>query len=634
MLNRRELLGGVTVALTAGLLASCDEDPLEATPRGSADLIANGLASADLSKAPIVGGDATERLRATIKGLGTKPSVTVVKVIDDPFGSAWKKATLRYRWELRGASPWEYDVVVPLELQQKKWVTPWSSTLVHPDLRPREELTYRVSRGERGRIVGRGGVALVEPRPVYNIGIDKPSVTADQQDASAKRLATLVEIDPATFAQQVAKYGPQAFVEAITLRVEDVDPDLARRIDQIPGARRLREMRHLAPSSGFARAVLGTVGAATAEVIKQGKGSVKNGDIVGLAGLQRRYEPTLGGSGGLTVIGTVPGADGPETSRTIVEPKDAGGSDLKITLDEALQLRAEELLARHKDVPSALVAIRPSTGELLVIASGPGAKGADTAREGRYPPGSTFKVVSSLAMLRSGLTPDTTVDCTPTITANGRQFRNFPDYPSNKLGNVPYRTALANSCNTVMIRGGEKANQQALAQAAETLGMTQSLGDWGFTGSVPEGDTGAEHDASMIGQGRLLASPLGMAAVAASVVAGQRVTPYLVPGDKPKPPAAPAAPITEREATDLRDLMRAVVTEGGATSLATLPGEPVLAKTGTAEFGTDDPPQAHSWMIAAQGDLAVSVFVEGGGYGGVVCAPIVRDFLAFVSDTP
>ena len=86
------------------------------------------------------------------------------------------------------------------------------------------------------------------------------------------------------------------------------------------------------------------------------------------------------------------------------------------------------------------------------------------------------------------------------------------------------------------------------------------------------------------------------------------------------------------ESEQLRSLMRAVVTDGSATFLADLPGEPVLAKTGTAEYGTDSPPRTHAWMIGIQGDLAVAVFVEDGARGASTAGPLLKDFLRRIEE--
>jgi cell division protein FtsI/penicillin-binding protein 2 len=179
-----------------------------------------------------------------------------------------------------------------------------------------------------------------------------------------------------------------------------------------------------------------------------------------------------------------------------------------------------------------------------------------------------------------------------------------------------------------------------------------SLGAAAFLGSVPDEAAGTEHAASMIGQGKVLLSPLAAAIMAGSVAKGAPVSPQLVlnpgagaaaagtagePDTAAEPPSstvtaeAPAKasgqPITGGEAAALSDMMRAVVTSGHAGFLASVPGAPVGAKTGTAEFGTDDPPKTHAWIVAVHGDLAVAVFVEEGGLGATVSGPLLKEFL-------
>ncbi|WP_281445723.1 penicillin-binding transpeptidase domain-containing protein, partial [Paenarthrobacter nicotinovorans] len=94
-------------------------------------------------------------------------------------------------------------------------------------------------------------------------------------------------------------------------------------------------------------------------------------------------------------------------------------------------------------------------------------------------------------------------------------------------------------------------------------------------------------------------------------------------------PASPAStkPITKEESAALSDMMRAVVTSGHAGFLAAVPGAPVGAKTGTAEFGNDNPPKTHAWIVATHGDLAVAVFVEDGGLGATTSGPLLKTFL-------
>ena len=130
---------------------------------------------------------------------------------------------------------------------------------------------------------------------------------------------------------------------------------------------------------------------------------------------------------------------------------------------------------------------------------------------------------------------------------------------------------------------------------------------------------------SSIGQGRIVVSPLDMVGVAATVASGRWRAPTLVTD----PPVAipEERPLGPGEAETLTALMRGVVTDGSGEVLQGVPGEPVMAKTGTAEFGNEDPPETHAWIIGFQGDLAFAVFVEGGAGGGLVAGPVAAQFL-------
>jgi cell division protein FtsI/penicillin-binding protein 2 len=130
----------------------------------------------------------------------------------------------------------------------------------------------------------------------------------------------------------------------------------------------------------------------------------------------------------------------------------------------------------------------------------------------------------------------------------------------------------------------------------------------------------------MIGQDRIVASPLAMAGVAATVADGRWRAPRLVATDKRQ--SGPA--LDPGELATLRTLMRSVVTSGTGTALAVVPGE-VAGKTGTAEYGGGNPPPTHAWFIAFRGDLAMAVLVEKGRSGGSVAAPIAARFFQAVT---
>ena len=147
-------------------------------------------------------------------------------------------------------------------------------------------------------------------------------------------------------------------------------------------------------------------------------------------------------------------------------------------------------------------------------------------------------------------------------------------------------------------------------------------------GSIDPADEGVEHAAAMMGQGRVLTSPLAMATVLASVQNGSTVAPRILADAEAETPEV-HTPLTEDEAAQMQEMLRGVVTDGSLDDFADLPGEPVIGKTGTAEYTNEEGELAlHSWVIVAQGDLVVAAFVEDGSYGSVTAGPIAREVLA------
>jgi len=548
---------------------------------------------------------------------------------------------------------WSYDTQANLvyvgaeEGQPGAWQVVWDPSILVPGYQPGDEITVAETRptGGRADILDGAGQPLVTARQVNRIGIDKGAVygemretfTEEELEDYARQLVDLVAAsgytyDPEAYVARVHASGYRAFVDLITLREGDTSIDLDA-VQAIPAVNIVPGTQPLAPTSTFARAILGRSGEATAELIEQSGGRLHVGDITGLSGLQQRYDEQLAGQTGITVTKT--SADGTETVLWSREPVD--GTPLETTFDVALQERAERVLA---DVgpASAIVAIRPSTGEILAAASGPGSQGQDTALLGQFAPGSTFKVADALAFLRHGLTAESIVPCTDSIDVDGRTFNNVPEYPATDTGDVPLRTAFAHSCNTAMIavgttdQAGGPIPAQDLLAAAQDLGfeVVTPIGTPAFYGTVPTDGDDADYAATLLGQGRVLASPFTMARLAASVAAGHRVDPFLVRSAADATTDVAVGNLTEAEAAQLRDLMSAVVTEGSASMLSDVPGIGG-AKTGTAQFG--DGTQTHTWMIAftdptgPDGDLAVAVFVEEGERGSTTSGPLMHAFL-------
>ena len=378
--------------------------------------------------------------------------------------------------------------------------------------------------------------------------------------------------------------------------------------------------------SGSVQQLIGPLGTASADATKKLRAPYRVGDMIGIDGLQRQYERRLAGTPALAV--QIVGADG-KPVRTLQRFGGAEGKPLRTTLDPKVQRAAGEALG---DVgkPASLVALRPSTGEILAVANKPG--GYNRALMGQYPPGSTFKVVTAAALVAGGMDAGTRVGCPATTTVGGRSFHNFEN---EDFRTVPLREAFAHSCNTTFARlAVDRLGEQRLGQVAAQFGFNAPIiaGLPAVRASFPDNKDDASLAAAAFGQGQVLTSPLNMAGVAAAAADGVWRSPRLVDaslvsqavdaeGHKPEPPHK-LQPAVERA---LHSLMPAVVSEGTASGVDFPSG--TAGKTGTAEFGKGDNPPTHAWFIGYRGDLAFAVIVEGGGTGAEAAAPIAARFL-------
>jgi cell division protein FtsI/penicillin-binding protein 2 len=449
---------------------------------------------------------------------------------------------------------------------------------------------------------------------VVDVGLTPSDV--DDVAASVDAIAAVTEVDPETLTTAIEKADPDAVVPAITLREQDFSP-VESELRAVPGIQLAGRETPLTPTRDFARALLGTVGPATAEQVKKSDGELDADDIVGQSGLSAAFNEQLGGKPERSVV--VRNAKG-EAGEALESREAEPGEPLETTLSTEVQTAAEDALA-DVDGAAALVALDPKTGDILAVANRPTDEGTNIAFTGQYPPGSTFKVVSTAALLDTGLETTEIVDCPESIKVGGREFVNFE---GSAAGAVPFSTDFAQSCNTAFVSLAKDLEPTALRDKGKQfgIGIEPDLPLDAFGGDVPPGKGEVEEAASVIGQGRILVSPLVMAGVAAAVQTGEWHKPRLVSDD----PEEAGERLGTANSNELRALMRSVVTSGTGTALAAVPGEPI-GKSGTAEFGTDDPPETHAWFIAARDDVAVAVLVEEGTSGGEIAAPIAANFL-------
>jgi cell division protein FtsI/penicillin-binding protein 2 len=607
--------------LLAGSLTACTLGDSGPDPSPVADRLAHGLARDDLSAVAFRGAssaDVQKQYDATVAGLGgVKPTVTVASVSKNG-GSA--TARLRWTWPL--GTGWSYTTTAPLRRSGDTWKVVWQPSLVQTSLGRSGTLAATTVEAARGDILGPGGVGLVTERPVVRFGVDKTKVHGTAALDSARRLAELVGIDVPTYVKAVRDSGAQAFVPAIVFRQQEVPARVAAQYNRIKGVDGLFDRIPLGITKEFAAPILGTVGPVTADLMKQDPGVYSAGDLAGLSGLEARYDEQLRGKPGVQVDAV----SSQGTHRTLFKTTPVAGTPLHLTLVPRLELLAERILSTVRPA-SAIVAIRPSTGAILAAANGPGTHGYDDATYGRFAPGSTFKTVDSLALLRHGVTASSPVSCPTSLDVDGKVFRNDSFYPPSANGRITLATAIANSCNTAYINERTRLGPHDLVDAAATLGMgvDHDLGFPAYFGNVVPPTSETTKAADMIGQGQVLASPMTMATVMASVVAGHTVVPQLITSVHPAP--THPMPMTRGQDATLKRLLRGVVLRGTGMGLRDVPGPPVIAKTGTAEFDAHGGVLTHAWMIAGQGDLAVCAFVDVGTTGAGTAGPLLEQFL-------
>jgi cell division protein FtsI/penicillin-binding protein 2 len=538
------------------------------------------------------------------------------------------EAAFTARLDLRGLGPWSYQGTVRLARRDRStWLVDWSPATVHPSLTAGRRFQRSRTQGERAPILARDGSTLAGPGDVVVVGVVGQRV-ADRARA-LRALTGPAGADPAAASGALAQAAaaPTQFVPAVTLPAARYQAVKAA-IFPVPGLSFRREQGRQAGGPASAGLLVGRVSPVTADDLKRLGGEYQTGDQVGHGGLEAAFERQLAGtpSGSVTLVDAAKPATAADVPAATVLYRFPGapGTPLRTTLDPKLQAAGEQALAGVAK-PAALVALQPSTGELRAVVNSPPGGSFDRALLGRYPPGSTFKVVTAEALLEGGLRPGDRVICPPTAAVGGRTFHNFE---AEKLGTITFTAAFAASCNTAFVQlAAERLDPAKLAAAAGRFGFGADLapGIPAVRGRFPAPADTTELAAAAIGQGRVSVSPLQMATVAAAVDSGAWRAPRLVAA----PPAAPAPaprPLDPRAAGALRGLMRAVVTQGTAAP-AKLPG-PVSGKTGTAEFGSGSPLPTHAWFIGFRGDLAFAVVVEGGGVGGRVAAPIAARFLA------
>lgn len=344
-------------------------------------------------------------------------------------------------------------------------------------------------------------------------------------------------------------------------------------------------------------------------------------DIV--AGI-RKYAPAKGGTPGTGVAVVDSDGTGVATAEVFHKGKTPA---IRTTIDAHLQEAAERAVmdAHLQHKPAGTVTLDWRTGHILALAH-TGDDG-DIAIDGIKSPGSTMKIITSAALFdQAGLTADSPAPCADSLVANSQTFHN--DEGVEPAPGATITQAFTVSCNTSFIKDGfhylvHDGDASALhKEATDVFGM----GSWSIGGgvattdpSIPADVQGGDQAAQFIGQGKVTATPLFMASVAATVRNVGFEQPIILPGQHQS--SAPKR-MSARTAGYLQAMMRSVATGGtAAPRLHDLPG--VGAKTGTAEEGD----HTNGWLTAYNSHIAVAALVEGGTSGVDSAGYVVRQLL-------
>jgi cell division protein FtsI/penicillin-binding protein 2 len=537
---------------------------------------------------------------------GSKAQARVAESYALPRVGAWRTATTLHLVQRNGV-----------------WKVAWTPATINPALSGTERLATIKDWPPRAGITGAGGASLIAAQHPVNVGLVGSRIKNAQQ-VTADLVAAGAPAGAVKSALAQAKAHPTFFEPVFQVsqtRFEQLKAQPGpHNVYAVPGTQFEQASARSAITAQLAAHLVGTVGPITADRLKALGSPYDASSEVGQTGLEYAAERQLAGTPTTKlVVETASGA----LVRTLASFPGSRGRPLSTSLDPQVQRAAEAALAGvHKNV--AMVAIRASTGQVLAAVSDPPSVSYNTAFQGAYPPGSTFKVLTSAALIQNGLSPSSPASCPPSITVDGEVFHNAEgDQPVSTLD-----AAFTESCNTAFINLATSHLHAADFPAVGNLfglGRTPHLGLTAFDANVPAPNGQADLAASAIGQGRVTFSPLGMATVAAAVESGSVRAPRLVTG-APDDHIAPA-PLPGSVADDLRLMMGHVAASGTAAGTGLPSG--THAKTGTAQYEAGGKLKLDAWLMGYDGDVAFAIVVQdsGGLNGGPLDGPIIAKFL-------
>ena len=533
----------------------------------------------------------------------------------------------------------------------------------------------------RGKILDREGRTIVDNYPSFSALLLRDSSRDLNLDSDL--IAEGLHLDPNEVRARIHHFASMPQYQPIFLK-EDITPDELAFIDshrnELPELDTIMAHRRLYPRNGFMAHLIGYVGEVTEDMLNQPQFELYSpGDVVGVSGVERQYNNVLMGQNGFRRA--LVNSHGREVGRLDETPA-VPGKQLKLTLDIDLQIAAEQAMEGKN---GALVAMDPHTGEILAMVSRPTFDPNDfavhvsrdewnklvndpdkpllnKAIQAQLAPGSTFKIIMSVAGWQEGIAQDLHVNCT-----GGAEFygRRFGCWVKSGHGSVTLEKAIYQSCDVFFYTLAEKLGIDRIAKYATALGLGQKTGidlpnevagvmpseEWKIRNFKQKWFAG-ETISVGIGQGAIAITPIQLIrAISAISTDGRMVIPHVVsPSDLPQGYVETAnytevksVPINPDGWTFITDAMSRVLLPEGTAPSAHMPGIDIAGKTGSAQVvslalrakhqNSEDYAQ-NGWFVGftprRNPDIIVCTLFEGGEHGKLAARLATQVIKAYV----
>ncbi len=533
----------------------------------------------------------------------------------------------------------------------------------------------------RGKILDRDGRTIVDNYPSFSALLLRDS--SRDLSADADLIAQGLHLDPNEVRARIRHFASMPQYQPIFLK-EDITPDELAFVEshrnELPELDTIMAHRRLYPRNGFMAHLIGYVGEVSEDMLNQPQFELYNpGDVVGISGVERQYNTVLMGQNGSRQA--LVDSHGREVGR-LGETEAIPGKPLKLTVDIDLQIAAEEALEGKN---GAIVAMDPHTGEILAMVSGPSFDPNDfavhvsrdewnklvtdpdkpllnKAIQAQLAPGSTFKIIMSVAGWQEGIAQTLHVNCTGSAEFYGRRFG---CWLKGGHGAVDLDKAIYQSCDVFFYTLAEKLGIDRIAKYATDLGLGQKTGidlpnevagvmpseEWKIRNFKQKWFAG-ETISVGIGQGAIAITPVQLLrAISAISMGGRMVVPHVInPTDMP-PGYVEAQQLTEVKNVQIdpagwnaiTDAMGRVLLPGGTAPSAHIPGIDIAGKTGSAQivslatrakFKNAEDLAQNGWFVGftprRNPDIVVCVLFQGGEHGRLAARLATQVIKAYV----